>query len=194
MIRQIRQSFLPPKFSSVRYFLPCPATNPFLCGSTVANRRISFSKEIQSLHSQVKRKRSPIVRQLHLFLDQSDYLRCGGRIHNAPVNTDTKFLYLSRMNHHLTKLLVHSIHKQHLHAGVNSTVTALRQRYWVPSARQLVRRLLHKCVPCLKTTGKPYSSPESPPLLHARTQEGRPFEETSVDFTKLVWTSLEPFM
>ena len=99
------------------------------------------------------------------------------------MNTDTKFPYLLPMNHHLTKLLVHSIHKQHLHAGVNSTVTALRQRYWVPSARQLVRRLLHKCVPCLKTTGKPYSSPESPPLPHARTQEGRPFEVTSVDFT-----------
>ena len=32
-------------------------------------------------------------------------------------------------------------------------------------------------------TGKPYSSPESPPLPHARTQEGKPFEVTGVDFT-----------
>jgi len=34
-----------------------------------------------------------------------------------------------------------------------------------------------------KITGKSYSSPEIPPLLHARTQEGRPFEVTGVDFT-----------
>ena len=32
-------------------------------------------------------------------------------------------------------------------------------------------------------TGKPYSSPESPPLLNTRTQEGKPFEVTGVDFT-----------
>ena len=32
-------------------------------------------------------------------------------------------------------------------------------------------------------TGKPYPSPESPPLPHARTQEGKPFEVTGVDFT-----------
>ena len=148
-------------------------------------QQTSFSKEIHSLRSKVKqkRKRLSIVRQLRLFLDQSGYLRCGGRIHSAPVKTDTKFPYLLPRDHYLTKLLVYSIHKQHLHAGVNSTVTALRQQYWIPSAQQLVRRLLRKCVPCLKMTGKPYSSPESPPLPHARTQEGKPFEVTGVDFT-----------
>ena len=148
-------------------------------------QQTSFSKEIHSLRSEVKQKhkRLPIVRQLRLFLDQFGYIRCGGRIHNAPVKTDTRFPYLLPKHHHLTKLLVYSIHKQHLHVGVNSTVTALRQQYWIPSARQLVRRLLCKCVPCLKMIGKPYSSPESPPLPHARTQEGKPFEVTGVDFT-----------
>ena len=150
-----------------------------------SSQQTSFSKEIHSLHSKVKQKHKwlPIVRQLRLFLDQSGYLRCGGRIHNPPVKTDIKFPYLLPRDHYLTKLLVYSIHKQHLHAGVNSTVTALRQQYWIPSAQQLVRRSLRKCIPCLKKTGKPYSSPESQPLPHARTQEGKPFEVTGVDFT-----------
>ena len=146
-------------------------------------QQTSFSKEIHSLQSQTKKKRLPLVRQLRLFLDTLGYIRCGGRIHNAPVEEDTKFPFLLPRKHHLTKLIVFSVHIQQLHAGVNSTVTALRQRYWIPSARQLVRGLLHKCVPCRKTIGKPYPIPESPPLPHARTKDGKPFEVTGVDFT-----------
>ena len=65
----------------------------------------------------------------------------------------------------------------------HSTVTALRQQYWIPAARQLVRSLLRNCVPCCKTTGKVYPIPESPPHPKDRIKEGKPFEITGVDFT-----------
>jgi len=113
----------------------------------------------------------------------SKYIRCGGRIHNAPVNSNTKFPLLLPKDHHLTRMIVYATHKEQLHAGVNSTVTTLRQQYWIPSARQVVRRLLRQCVPCRKVMGKPYMVPESPPLPQARIKEGRPFEVTGVDFT-----------
>ena len=142
----------------------------------------SFQKEIHHLQTNHSR-RIPMVRQLRLFLDNLGYLRCGGRIHNAPVSSDTKFPYLLPKDHHLTRLIVYAVHKEQLHAGVSNTVAALRQRYWIPSARQLVKRLLRKCVPCRRTLGKPYPAPESPPLPHSRTKEGRPFEITGVDFT-----------
>ena len=86
-------------------------------------------------------------------------------------------------NHLLTRLLVYAVHKDQLHAGVSNTVTALRQQYWIPSARQLVRQLLRKCVPCRRVIGKPYPVPESPPLPQSRTKEGAPFEITGMDFT-----------
>ena len=36
-----------------------------------------------------------LVKQLRLFLDSKGYLRCGGHIHNTPLNEATKFPYLS---------------------------------------------------------------------------------------------------
>jgi len=51
-----------------------------------------------------------------------------------------------------------------IHAGVFNTVAALRQQYWIPSARQLVKWPLRKCVPCRKELERPYLIPESPPL------------------------------
>ena len=152
------------------------------CKWIYACQRTSFPKEIHHLETN-NGKQIPIVRQLRLFLDKSGYLRCGGRIHNAPVSSDTKFPYLMPKNHLLTSLLVYAVHKDQLHTGVSNTVTALRQQYWIPSARQLVRQLLRKCVPCRRVIGKPYPVPESPPLQQSRTKEGTPFEITGVDFT-----------
>ena len=80
-------------------------------------------------------------------------------------------------------MIVYATHKEQLHAGFNSTITTLRQRYWIPSARQVVRQLLRRCMPCCKVMGKPYT----PPLLQARIREGRPFEVTGVDFIRALY-------
>ncbi|XP_065917547.1 uncharacterized protein [Dysidea avara] len=142
----------------------------------------TFHKEILNIRAK-RGKRLPLVRQLRLFMDSSDYLRCGGRIHNAHVDSDTKFPILLPKHHPLTKLIVLAVHKEQLHAGVTGTVTSIRQGYWIPSARQLVRQLIRKCVSCRKVSGKPYMVPEPPPLPLDRVKEGKPFDVTGVDFT-----------
>ena len=96
----------------------------------------AFSKEINNLkNSPASNRRLPLVRQLRLFLDSCNLLRCGGRIHNAPPSSHTKFLCLLPAGHRLTTLTVYATHVIQLHGGVHSTVTALRQCYWIPAAR-----------------------------------------------------------
>ena len=78
---------------------------------------------------------------------------------------------------------MYATHVNQLHGGVHSTVTALRQRYWIPTACRVVGRILKKCVICRRVAGKPYSVPDPPPLPQARVQDGPPFDVTGVDFT-----------
>ena len=65
------------------------------------------------------------VRQLRLFLDSKGYLRCGGRIHNAPLNKATKFPYLLSSKHQLSSLITLDIHTTLCHSGTGATLTAL---------------------------------------------------------------------
>ena len=146
-------------------------------------QRVSFPQEISALQSSSKNHRLPLICQLKLFFDKHSTIRCGGRIHNAEVDTETKFPCLLPKKHRLNTLIVHHNHKAHLHTGVNATVTSLREKYWIPSARQVVRSILRKCVSCCRVVGKPYSRPEPPPLPSVRTRQCRPFEVTGVDFT-----------
>ena len=140
-----------------------------------------FADEITNVRA--KGTRLPLVRQLRLFLDSNGLLRCGGRIHNALISELVKFLYLLPSHHNYTTLVIKNARVSLLHAGVNTTLMALRQQYWIPSARQRIKSFIRKCVICKKTSGKPYNMPDPPPLVKSRVSEMDPFQVTGVDFT-----------
>ena len=147
----------------------------------------AFSSEISALKStgQIRQtnKSTCLVRQLRLFLDNDGLLRCGGRIHNAPISDIAKFPYLLPRKNGFTQLLIYSLHNKTFHGGVNSTLTALRHDYWVPSGRQYIKGLLRLCTTCKRHHGKPYPAPEPAPLPKDRLRDTTPFTITGVDFT-----------
>ncbi|XP_060588234.1 uncharacterized protein LOC132743696 [Ruditapes philippinarum] len=132
-----------------------------------------FPDVIQDLKSQ--KKRSPIIRQLRLYLDKDGCIRCGGRIHNAQLPETTRFPFLMSPKSHVTRLIIEDAHYNQLHAGVAHTVTHLRQKYWIPSIRQHVKSVLRRCVICRKVTGRPYTAPDPPPLPVSRVIVEPPF-------------------
>jgi len=140
-----------------------------------------FSSEIANLQSRLSRL--PLVRQLKLFLDDNNLLRCGGRIHNAPLSELARFPYLLPSRHHFTTLVILRAHLTQLHSGVNATLTILRQSYWIPSARQRIKSIIRRCVVCKKSHGQPYTIPDPPPLVKSRVSHSDPFTITGVDFT-----------
>ena len=112
-------------------------------------QQTSFPIEFSALQSNTnKHHRLALIHQLQLFLNSQQIVCCGGRIHNARINKETKFPCLLSKKHPLTALVVYYVHKAHLHPGVSTTVTAIRQEYRIPSARQGVKSLLRRCVTC----------------------------------------------
>ena len=81
--------------------------------------------------------------------------------------------------HQITKLLVYATHERLHHAGMSSTV---RQLYWILAIRVYVRKLLGRCVTCIRLTGRPYRLPDSPPLPKTRIEHPTPFSVCGVDF------------
>ena len=151
----------------------------------------AFTSEISALKSQHGTKRSNktsiLVRQLRLFLNRDRLIRYGGRIHNAPLSDIARFPYLLPQKHTFTKLLNYSLHKSLFHEGVNSTLIALRQQYWVPSGRQDIKELLRHCTICKGHHRKPYPAPEPAPLPKDHLRDVAPFTITGVDFTSALY-------
>ena len=119
------------------------------------SQNLSYQPEIAYLMKKTH-KCPALVRQLRLYLDTDNLIRCGGRIHNAPLDQLTKFPYLLPRKHALTDMIIEDTHKKLHHGGTAIIVTAIRQVYWIPTIRQRVRSILRRCVTCAKTMGKPY--------------------------------------
>ena len=149
---------------------------------TIAVQLSTYSEEFEFLLKKTS-KCPPLVKQLRLFLDDKKLIRCGGRVHNAPTTDVNKFPYLLPSKHTVTRMIVADTHYKLHHGGVNITVIVLQQVYWIPCIRQCVKSVLRECVPCKKIVGKPYKSPDLPPLPKIRIMEAPPFTVTGVDFT-----------
>ena len=104
-------------------------------------------KEIQGLLVRSS-KFDQLKVSLRLIVDESGIYRCGGRLKHAPLPYNSRCPVLLPAEHHVTQLIIKSCHDKVMHNGVLDTLTELRQKYYVCKGRQVVKKLINKCVLC----------------------------------------------
>ena len=120
--------------------------------------------------------------QFKLFKDDSQIIRCGGRLQNANLPFSSKHPILLNKKHHLAYLIVKNAHKRVQHNGVKETLTEVRSKYWIVGGRSLVKSFIHKCITCRRFDGMPLRAPPAPSLPEFRVNEAPPFSNSAVDF------------
>ena len=74
------------------------------------------------------------------------------------------------------------MHETILHGGVSSTLSKLREKFWLLRGRQVVRKILRKCVWCKRINGLPYRLAPVPNLPHSRLEQVRAFNSVGLDY------------
>ncbi|UYV71956.1 hypothetical protein LAZ67_9001316 [Cordylochernes scorpioides] len=103
--------------------------------------------------------KSPLIK-LNPFLDKGELLRA----------------------HYITQLVIRHYHDRVLHAGVQLTLSAIREKYWIPSGRCLVKQIMFKCIKCARFRTKLVQQLMGN-LPTSRINWTRPFTKTGIDFT-----------
>ena len=112
---------------------------------------------------------------LNLIENDQGILECQGRIqgqHPVYLPADSEF----------TRKVVQRFHVETLHGGVLLTMAAVRETYWVPTLRQLVKAIRSKCWGCKRFTATPVVKPMPGKLPRDRTTGGAAFEVIGTDF------------
>ena len=113
--------------------------------------------------------------QLNLQYNEQKVLECRGRVMGEyPI-------YLPD-DHPFTAKLVFNAHLSTLHGGVEFTMAKVREKYWVPRLRRLVKKLRGGCYGCKRFRAKAYQTPPPGNLPKNRTEGSRPFQVIGVDF------------
>ena len=77
-------------------------------------------------------------------------MRVGGRIADAPIAFDAKFPKIAPPKHHVAQLLIASLNQKLLHAGQNHILVHLREKFWIPSGRSAIHKVVRLCMTCKK--------------------------------------------
>ncbi|KAJ8968842.1 hypothetical protein NQ317_017895 [Molorchus minor] len=102
----------------------------------------AFSQELSDLNTKSVVNNNSKLLRLNPFLDDFGLIRVGGRIRYSELSKNKKHPVVLPQNHIFSKLLVDCEHKRLLHAGPQSVLFSLRERFWIISGRKLVRQYL----------------------------------------------------
>ncbi|GFY11999.1 integrase catalytic domain-containing protein [Trichonephila clavipes] len=140
-----------------------------------------FHSEIQLLKKKHHFPNSSKLLPLGIFLDTDGIIKVGGRLKNSSLSPIQKHPILIPKSHHLTNLVIQYFHHINLHSGPQLTLCCIRQKFWIPSGRGVVGRLLSKCQICFRFKAK--SGEQLMGNLPAnRFSAGRAFLNVGIDF------------
>ncbi|XP_055714216.1 uncharacterized protein LOC129808461 [Phlebotomus papatasi] len=136
---------------------------------------------LEKIQSNRRNKVDRYLRTLYPFVDIDGILRVGGRIDSAHENYDAKFQIILPHGK-LAEWIAEAEHVRLLHSGPQETLSSIRRRFWPVKGRSLVRRVVHKCVVCIRAKPK-MSEQLMGSLPEYRVTLTRPFLHTGVDLT-----------
>ena len=114
-------------------------------------------------------------KELNLQTSPNGLLMCHGRLQG-----DYPF-FLPR-NSFLAGPVVQRAHKLTLHGGVASTMAKVREKYWIPQLRSLVKTVRRSCYRCRRYQAQPYPPPSQATLPLSRTTAGEPYAVVGIDY------------
>ena len=106
--------------------------------------------------------------------EKMNILECVGRIQNYRPIYLKKGLFVQK--------LVRHVHEQMMHLGTASTMASIREWWWIPKLRSLVKRTIRDCNVCKVFAAKPFQGAVTAPLPRFRSKVSRPFHHTGIDF------------
>ena len=108
-------------------------------------------------------------------MNQEGIYECHGRIQgDYPVFIPNKSL--------LAEKIVEEAHLQTIHGGVTLTMARTRDQYWIPTLRQLVKRIIKRCYGCKRFNISHYPKTSQGLIPTDRTKQDLPFSVIGTDY------------
>ena len=149
----------------------------------IKHQQAEYFPEVHKILERGSVSKNRLIKDLGLYMDEAQIIRCRGRIRNADLPYESKHPVLLPKKGHLTKLIIKEAHKITLHGGLGDTLAQIRKNYWIPKGRQAVKASLKECNICRRYEARPVHYPGPPNLPQERVTLTRPFEVTGVDYT-----------
>ena len=125
-------------------------------------------------------------RKLLLFAPYTNAKRIlcvDGRINAANLPKESKNQMILSKSYHLSSLIIMDTHQHSFHIGREQTLCLLRNTYWIPSCRGLIRKILNECLYCKRERIRAKITYMSDLPKDRMLINEKPFTSTGIDFS-----------
>ena len=141
-----------------------------------------FQKELIALTGNGILSNKSSLLSLNPFIDGRQLLRVGGRLENSDLTLDQRHPIILPRSHFITTLIIEDTHKENMHASGQLLLSLIRQKYWIPGARNVLKKVTQKCVHCLRLKATTATQLMGQ-LPEVRVRPSKPFTNTGVDYS-----------
>ena len=151
------------------------------CWLSVEEIQASKNMWIKQCQRNLNNQFDKLDKNLETFYDETQLLRCKGRLSNASISYDARFPVLLPRGR-LAYIITLDVHSALKHAGVRQTLTEMRKKFWIIKGRNFVRKTLHDCRVCRKFDRKAYRYPPTPSLPEDRVKGEQAYKAAGIDY------------
>ena len=122
-----------------------------------------------------------IASLLPVWDERDKLIRVTGQVALALRDRNVEPPILLPANHRIVSLIITDRHCSLYHAGVKTTLSELKERFWIVKGRQQTKKVWFACVTCQKLSSPPFQELAAPLPLN-RLKKAEAFNITGVDF------------
>ena len=140
-----------------------------------------FNDDITSLQRENVVKRQSSIARLDPFMSDG-LLRVGGRLGRSTMAFEARHPVILPRDSRVSMMILEDTHKDVGHLGRNTIMSHLRQQYWIIGASLLIKRLLSRCVICLKYRARTMEQKMADLPTDRVTSDEPPFTRVGTDY------------
>ena len=113
-------------------------------------------------------------------------MKVNGRVKSTEIFLNNSDQVILSKNHRVSKLIVSHYHKLTLHSARKQLLASVREKFWIPACRGLIKQVINSSTLCKFRSAKP-QQPIMSNLPNDRLSVGeKPFGKVGVDYFALV--------
>lgn len=144
-------------------------------------QRSAYKQEIKDLETKGTVMSTSHIANLNPVLDSDGVLRVKGRVQRPPVTDAVRRQIILPRKHSATALIIRHTHKMIGHLSREHVIAKVREKFWIPQIRVLVRSVLSQCIACKRLNAKPMSQQMAPLPTSRMMAYEPPFSYTGMD-------------
>ncbi|XP_059217585.1 uncharacterized protein LOC131994736 [Stomoxys calcitrans] len=145
------------------------------------SQKVAFPRELEALCEKKPISKKSKILAINPVIDDTGLLRVGGRLTNCGLSYEEIHPIILPEKSKLAELMIKFTHRILLHAEHHTMLRAIRQGFYIPRVKNIIRQCIRNCKPCTIVKHR-FQNQIMASLPPERVQFSLPFTFTGVDF------------